>query len=63
MGFWEGGTGKLETQFRLLIFNIFSLRRTFQRIVSHLVLSCVIKTCALYQNRTPFLCVPEIQCL
>ena len=44
-GFREDGTSKLETRFRLSIFNIISLRRTFQSIVSHLVLSCVIKTC------------------
>ena len=42
MGFLEDGTGKFETRFRLLIFNIFSLRRTFRSIASHLVLSCVI---------------------
>ena len=35
VGFWQGVTDELETQFRLLIFNIklFSLRRTFQGIV------------------------------
>ena len=38
MGFWEDGADTLETRFRLLIFNIFSLRRTFQSIVSHRVL-------------------------
>ena len=38
MGFWEDGTGKLETRFRLLFFNTFSLRITFQSIASHLVL-------------------------
>ena len=43
MGFWEDGTGKLETRFRLLIFNIFSLRRTFQSIGLHLALSCELK--------------------
>ena len=37
MGVWEGGTDELETRFRLLTFNIFSHRRTFQNIVSHLV--------------------------
>ena len=44
MGFWEDDTGNLETRFRLLIFNIFSFRRTFKSIASHLVLtlSCVI---------------------
>ena len=44
IGFWEDGTGKHETRFRLLIFNRFSLRRTFQSIVSHLIISCVMKT-------------------
>ena len=37
MGFWEDGTGNLETRFRLLVVNIFSLRRTFQSIVSQSV--------------------------
>ena len=48
MGFWDGGTGKLETRVRLLIFNILFLRSTFQSIVSYFVLSCVVKTCMLY---------------
>ena len=61
MGFWEGGTDKLETRIRLLIFNIFSLLRTFQITVSHLVLSCVIKRYTLYFNRRTFLYVPENQ--
>ena len=39
-GFWEGSTGERETRFRLLIFNIFSLPRTFQGIALHLVLPC-----------------------
>ena len=47
MGFREDGTSKLETRFRLLIVKFF-LRRTFQSIVLHLVLSCVIKTCSLH---------------
>ena len=40
MGFWKDGTDKLETRFRLLISKIFSRggRRTFQSVVSHLVL-------------------------
>ena len=50
MGFCADGTGKLEIRFRLLIFNIFSLRRTFQSILLHPVLSCVIKTCTLHWN-------------
>ena len=61
MGFWDDGTGKLETWFGLLIFKTFSLRRTFQSIVLRLVLSCVIKTCTLYKDKSTFLCVPEIQ--
>ena len=61
VGFWEDGTGTFETRFRLLNFNIFSLRRTFPSIVSQLVLSCVVKTGTLYYNRSTFLCVPEIQ--
>ena len=38
MGFWENGIGKLETQFRLLILNMFSLRRMSHSIASHLML-------------------------
>ena len=59
MGFWEDGTGKLETPFRLLIFNIFFLRRMFYNKVLHLVLlkhaGCIT------ENRSTFLRIPQIQ--
>ena len=59
VGFWEGDIDELETRFLLLIFNIFSLSRTFQNIVSHFMLSCVVKTCTFYDNRSAFLCGPR----
>ena len=42
MLFWEGGIGKLEARFRLFILDTFSLRRTFQSVVSHPVLCYVL---------------------
>ena len=35
---WKYGTGKLDTWFCLSIFNMFSLRRTFQSMLLHLLL-------------------------
>ena len=50
-------TGKLETRFRLLIFNAFSLCRTFQSIVGILDYLVLLKRA----RGSTFLCVPEIQ--
>ena len=72
MGFWEGDTGKLETLFRLLIFNIIiSHCRTFQSVVLHLVLSCVIKNVKVVlekkhgsvRPRNPMGCIIHSLCL
>ena len=37
LGFGEDGTSKLETRIRLLLFNIFSLCRTFKSVLSYFV--------------------------
>ena len=47
MGFWEDGTSKLETRFRLLIVNIL-IFLPLQNVSEYSFASCVIKTGTLY---------------
>ena len=62
MGFWEDGIGKLETHLNcLLIYNIFSLRRTFQRIVRILCYLVLLKCARCIRIEACFFCITEIQ--